>query len=116
MTGFAAGSVRTVDDELVLGLVRRLVAGEVTATDVANALFAMPDATGLIVDEALHIAAEATSEDDLGWAFDAWLELLASNDHESITATTDVVVDGQWQVTQRPTTITAAMNVPATVA
>jgi hypothetical protein len=83
-----ATGVRTTADEIVLGWLRRLVAGTMTPSDVATSLFReSANATGEIFSDALHIAAEATTDGDLTLADRLWRELLLSTPDGLVTTT-----------------------------
>jgi hypothetical protein len=106
---------RTDTDEQVVALLRRFAAGGLDAGEVATALFELAEeADGDITGAALHIAAEATTDDDLAQAGDLWLELLRAVDGDTVTSSTGVTEEPAPQrFPERSRNITDQVKVPA---
>jgi hypothetical protein len=111
------GGVRQWDDERTLAILRRLAARSISTRDTAEKLFALaPEGTGEITSDALHIAAEASTDGDLELARDLWLELLVRSDPGLITASAGEIVNTSWSLDERSENIRVAMTVPVPAA
>jgi len=104
----------TPGDETAVGLLRRLVRGDASAAETAEALFSLDaDLEGELLADALHIAAESTTDGDVERAVDPWRELLRSV--ESGEVATSVAGRNELDVVSfsRSTNVTLGVRVPA---
>jgi hypothetical protein len=108
--------VRTSADEVTIGLLRRLADGRANEAEIASTLFSMStDATGEVFTDALHIAAEATTDNDLELARRLWLELLLTVDEREIVTSSTAASEEAAALSfpSRSLTLTETVTVPA---
>lgn len=104
----------TMGDDEAITLLRRLARGDTTAAATAEALFSLdPDLEGEILADALHVAAEFTSDGDVESAVGPWSEILrtATGGEFFTSATAHTEVDGIS--VGRPRNVTVEVKVPA---
>lgn len=80
--------VRNADDEHALAILRTLLAGE-EPKQVARRLLRLSqtvDSRADIAAEAIHLAAEASTDDSYGDAVDAWAAILRAHDSRATVA------------------------------
>lgn len=111
--------VRLTGDDVAIGLLHRLRADAADPAETAAALFALAEDVeedAAIALAAIHIAAECTTDGDLGAARTAWLELLDQADPDADVAVNAGEVTRAEISWQSVTNVLAAFTTPDLVA